>query len=94
MGYLGHSFFVTLVDDCTQFTWIYLLKHKSDVSTIILVNINIFTQFDKKMKVFRSDNAQGWPLQTSFMMKWFFISFLMLIVHNKTLLMKGSTNTY
>ena len=27
----GHRYFLTIVDDCTRFTWIYLLKKKSDV---------------------------------------------------------------
>ena len=31
-SYSGHRYFLTLVDDCTRFTWLYLLKHKSDVS--------------------------------------------------------------
>lgn len=59
MSYSGHRFFVTLVDDCTRFTWVYLLKQKSDVSSIIPRFFNMVkTQFDKIIKVFRSDNAR------------------------------------
>lgn len=31
----GHRYFLTLVDDCTRFTWIYLMRKKFDVSFII-----------------------------------------------------------
>lgn len=57
-AYTGHKFFVTLVDDCTRFTWVFLLKNKSDVRIIIPRFFNmVMTQFDKRIKVFRSDNA-------------------------------------
>ena len=35
LSYSSYQYFLTLVDDCTRFTWIYLLKQKSDVSSII-----------------------------------------------------------
>ena len=28
----GYTYFLTVVDDCTRFTWIYMLKHKSDAA--------------------------------------------------------------
>ena len=31
----GTHWFVSIIDDCTRVTWLYLLKQKSDVSTII-----------------------------------------------------------
>ena len=31
----GYHFFLTLVDDCTRFTWVYTMKNKSDVSSLI-----------------------------------------------------------
>jgi hypothetical protein len=30
----GMKWFVTFVDDCTRMTWVYLLKHKSDVCIV------------------------------------------------------------
>ena len=30
-----HKFFLTIVNDCTRFTWVYLLKHKSDATFVI-----------------------------------------------------------
>ena len=55
----GHRYFLTLVDDCTRFTWLYLLKQKSNVSHVIPRFFNmISTQFNMKIKVFRSENAK------------------------------------
>ena len=55
----GHRYFLTLVDDCSRFTWNFLLKQKSNVANIIpkffyLIN----TRFKGRIKTFRSDNAQ------------------------------------
>lgn len=33
--YAGHRYFLSLVDDCTMFTWVYLVRQKSDVEFII-----------------------------------------------------------
>lgn len=54
----GHRFFLTIVDDCSRMTWIYLLRLKSDVVVCLkqfLALIN--TQFDVTVKVLRSDNG-------------------------------------
>ncbi|KAI9178269.1 hypothetical protein LWI28_024501 [Acer negundo] len=57
-SYNGFRYFLTLVDDCSRFTWIYLLKHKSDVASIIPNFLKMVeTQLNAKIKVFRSDNA-------------------------------------
>lgn len=34
-SYTWHSCFWTSVDDCSRFTWIYILKHKSDAANVI-----------------------------------------------------------
>lgn len=31
----GYRYFLILVDDCTRFTWVFLLRHKSDVTFIL-----------------------------------------------------------
>ena len=51
-------YFFTIVDDGIRFTWIYLLRQKSDVLNIFpdfytLIN----TQFGAKIKSVRTDNA-------------------------------------
>ena len=58
-AHFGHRYFLTLVDDCTRFTWVFLLKQKSEVVTVIPKFFNmVATQFDKKIKEFRSDDAK------------------------------------
>lgn len=32
---LGYGYFLTLVDNCTRFTWVSVLRHKSDVTHVI-----------------------------------------------------------
>lgn len=54
----GYSYFLTLVDDHSRYTWVFLMKSKSDVLSIIPRFFKLVeTQFSKKIKSFRSDNA-------------------------------------
>ncbi|KAL0846098.1 hypothetical protein Bca101_019344 [Brassica carinata] len=54
----GHRYFLTIVDDHTRVTWIYLLKHKSDVLRVFPEFITMVeNQFNMKVKSVRSDNA-------------------------------------
>ncbi|GJZ10121.1 retrovirus-related pol polyprotein from transposon TNT 1-94 [Tanacetum coccineum] len=58
----GYRFFLTIVDDFSRAVWVFLLKGKDDVFS----NIEVFckmlkNQFDKTVKVFKSDNG-GTPL--------------------------------
>lgn len=56
--HVGCSYFVTLVDDRSRYTWVYLIKHKSDVLLIILRFFKLIeTQFSKVIKTFRTYNA-------------------------------------
>ena len=58
-SHVGHRFFVTLVDGYTWFCLVYLMTNKSDVHLIIPRFYNmVTTQFDTKIKIFRSDNAK------------------------------------
>ena len=57
--YGNHRFFLSIVDDHSRFTWIFLLQSKQQAS----VCINFFfqfvkTQFQKSIKCLRSDNAK------------------------------------
>ncbi|KAL4592837.1 hypothetical protein LXL04_005843 [Taraxacum kok-saghyz] len=55
----GHKYFVTLVDDCTRFTWIYTMQNKYEVKSIIPRFLTmVSTQFKASVKIFRSDNAK------------------------------------
>ena len=54
----GHKYFLTIVDDASRTTWVFLLKAKSEVRPLIIFFYNmILTQFGTKIKSIRSDNA-------------------------------------
>lgn len=54
----GMRWFVSFVDDCTRMTWVYQLKHKSDVCSIFrMFHQMVTTQFGIPIKVLRSDNG-------------------------------------
>ncbi|PWA62550.1 ribonuclease H-like domain-containing protein [Artemisia annua] len=54
----GYRYFLTIVDDFTRVVWVYLIKTKDEVCHYITVFYNLLeTQFDKKVKSFRSDNG-------------------------------------
>ncbi|KAL5752556.1 hypothetical protein ACOSQ2_023063 [Xanthoceras sorbifolium] len=55
----GSRYFVIFVDDFSRYTWIYLLHHRSELVSIYQTfHKMIHTQFNRTVKVFRSDNAQ------------------------------------
>ena len=50
----GYRYFLTIVDDCTRVTWIYMMRNKSDVSSIFPTFIkHVHTQYNTSI----SDNA-------------------------------------
>jgi transposase InsO family protein len=62
----GSRYFVIFVDDFSLYTWIYLMKNRSEVLTIYHNFAKMIqTQYSKAIKVFRSDNAQEYR-QTDF----------------------------
>jgi 5'-3' exoribonuclease 2 len=55
----GSRYFMTLIDDKTRKTFIYFLKHKSEVGNILKEFKAVAEkQSDKRMKIIRSDNAK------------------------------------
>ena len=59
VNYKGkYKYFLTLVDNYSRVTWVHLLQLKSDAFQAIQKFINIVeTQFEKKIKIIRLDNA-------------------------------------
>ena len=54
----GYRYFLTIVDDCTRVTWIYLLRNKSAVSSKFPDFIShVRTQYNAVIKAIRTDNA-------------------------------------
>ena len=55
----GHQFVLTVVDDFSRFTWIYLLKTKVEVKFVVPNFILLIqNQFPVKLKKWRSDNGR------------------------------------
>ena len=54
----GFLYFVIFVDDYSRMTWLFLMKERSELPCILSTFYNeIFVQFNKRIKILRSDNA-------------------------------------
>ncbi|XP_015164024.1 uncharacterized protein [Solanum tuberosum] len=54
----GNRYFLTIVDDFSRMTWLFLLQFKSDVCVSLKVFLQyVKTQFGKSVKVLRPDNG-------------------------------------
>ncbi|KAJ0555649.1 putative RNA-directed DNA polymerase [Helianthus annuus] len=54
----GYKYFLTVVDDYTRSTWVYLLRYKDEVFENIKHFIELVkTQFEKSVKTIRTDNG-------------------------------------
>ena len=54
---------LTLVDDCTRTTWVYLMKSKSETRPLLVSFITMIqTQFHALIKHIRSDNGQKFSM--------------------------------
>ena len=61
----GSRYFIIFVDDFSCYTWIYLMKNRSDVLTIYRDFAKMIqTQYSKAIKVFRSNNVQEYRQTT------------------------------
>lgn len=61
-------YFLTIVDDCTRVTWVYLLLNKSYVITVFSEFLQLKeTQYQAKVKAIRTDNAP--ELSFTFLLK-------------------------
>ena len=55
---LGYKFFLTIVDDHTRMTWVYMMKSKSETRELIKgFCLYVSRQFDKRVKCICSDNG-------------------------------------
>lgn len=58
LNVIGSRWFVIFVDDHARVTWIYLMKHKSELSCVFKTFIHLIqNQFNTNVKTFRSDNG-------------------------------------
>ncbi|KAM2656151.1 hypothetical protein EV1_011694 [Malus domestica] len=76
----GYKYYVTFVDECTRFTWIFPLINKSEVFSIFAQFYQFLkTQFSAPIKVFQSDGGGEY---SSHQFKHFLLA--KGIVHNKS----------
>ena len=56
---MGCRYFVTFIDEFSRCTWVFLMKERSEIFSILTSFVNeIKTQFGKTIKILRSDNAK------------------------------------
>ena len=66
----GSRYFLTLKDDYSRCTWVFLMKNKSDTSLLIQSFYNlILTQFKTPIKVLRSENGPEFALDSFYASK-------------------------
>ena len=54
----GSRYFVIFVDDYSRYSWIFIMKHHSELLQIYSNFAKMVeTQFSKRIKIFESDNA-------------------------------------
>lgn len=54
----GCRYFITFIDDCTRYCWVYFLKKKSDAArTFQQWEAYVSTQYNAKVQILRSDNG-------------------------------------
>nr|BAK64102.1 gag-pol polyprotein [Eustoma grandiflorum] len=54
----GFKYFVIFVDDCSRMTWLYILRHKSEVATKFVEFYHmIHTQYSSTIQILRTDNG-------------------------------------
>ena len=54
----GSGYFLTFIDDCSRFCWVYFMKQKYEVlETFNVLKALVGNSFGKKIKSIRSDNG-------------------------------------
>ncbi|RDX95883.1 hypothetical protein CR513_21525, partial [Mucuna pruriens] len=54
----GFNYFVTFIDEYSRCTWVYLMKERSELLSILMFSKLVENQFGKTIKILRSDNAK------------------------------------
>ena len=66
----GSRYFLSIVDDFSRCTWVFLMSHKSDASSLLLSFYKmVVTQFHTSIKVIRTDNGPEFALPSFYASK-------------------------
>ena len=67
----NHRYFLTILDDCSRFVWVKLMKTKGEAQGLLKEFVAMVdTQFSSKVKVIRSDNGTEFILPSYYATKW------------------------
>ncbi|KAI5322143.1 hypothetical protein L3X38_031215 [Prunus dulcis] len=84
----GFRWFVIFIDDCTRLTWVFFLKNKHNIASILPEFCTmVSTQFHARVKVFRTDNGGEYVNNT---LASFFLA--QCIIHQTTTLFTPQQN--
>ncbi len=62
----GAEYFLTFIDDCTRYFWVYLLKHKSEViKSFQKWKAGVENESSRKVKALRTDNGGEYTSNSS-----------------------------
>jgi hypothetical protein len=93
----GFRYFVTFIDDYSRVTWLYLMRHRSELLSIFSAfYAEIKTQFNVSVRILQSDNATEYfskPFNSCHKME-FFISLHVLTPHLKMVLQNVKIDIY
>lgn len=94
-SYAGFHYFLTIVDDCSRYTWVFLMQNKYDALHIVPRFFKLVeTQYGACIKQFKSDNAPELIFKEFFNSKESFTNSLVFLSLSRTLLSSASTNIY
>jgi len=68
--FCGASYFLTVVDDYSRVVWVYLIIDKTEVTSILKHFLSMVErQFEKRVKIFRSDNGTEFTCLKSYFLE-------------------------
>ena len=90
-----HRYFLTIVDNASRATWIFLLRAKSEVRPLITSFYNmVHAQFNTSIKSIRIDNALEFNMVDFYSSKGIIHQQSYVSLHNKIQLWKGNISTF
>jgi len=91
----GAFYFLTITDDFSRFTWVFLMRNKSETQTLLRQFFHyVHTQFNTKVQKHCSDNrAEFLSLKIFFLRKVFFFNTLVYIHLSKMVSLSANIDT-